>query len=150
MKKTITTIALLGAFALGGASVFAETGTGTSATSTKPTKTMKKVDPVCLQNAVEKRDSALITGVTMQSTSIVAALTARKDAVKAALALPTRAEVNTARKTANAAFEKSTKTARVTMKASRTNAWSTYRTDAKACGQKMEEMEHPTALESAL
>lgn len=145
MKKTITTIALLGAFALGGVSAFAETGT-----TTKPVKTTKKVDPVCLQNAVEKRDSALITGLTMQSTSIVSALTARKDAVKAALVLLTRAEVNTARKAANAAFEKSTKAAHVTMKASRTNAWSTYKTDAKACGQVMAEMEHPTAIESGL
>ncbi len=145
MKKTITTIALLGAFGLSTISAFAETGVGT-----KPVRTIKKVDPVCLQNAIEKRDSALITGLTAQSSSIISALTARKDAVKAALVLPTKAEVHTARKTANAAFEKSTKAAHVTMKTVRTSTWSAYRTDAKACGQTTEEMEHPTALESAL
>ena len=114
MKKTITTIALSAFLATSIPMLFAQTMTGTSTTATttpKKTKTVKKIDVICLQNAIEKRDSTLITGLNTENTSVVAAMMARKDALKSAVSLSTKAEIQTARKKADASFRTSVKSA---------------------------------------
>lgn len=147
MKKTITTIALSAFLATSIPMLFAQTMTGTSTTATttpKKTKTVKKIDVICLQNAIEKRDSTLITGLNTENTSVVAAMMARKDALKSAVSLSTKAEIQAARKKADASFRTSVKSAYEIMKNTKKSSWSAYKTDAKACGST--EVEAPMSL----
>lgn len=118
---------------------FAQTGTTTVVHKAK-------VNIVCAQTAVEKRDTALITTVNAYNTAITKALTVRKDAVKAAFDLPTSKEIEAARRAANKTFAESTKTAAASVKTSRTATWATFATDMKACG--IVNTEVPTVITS--
>jgi hypothetical protein len=138
MKKTITTLGLAILIGSSFGSAFAQT-------TTTP---IKKVDPVCLQNAVEKRETSLISALTAQHGAVIAAHTVRKDAVKAALLLPTKKEINDARILANKNFETSIKKARSEMKKTREAVWPAFRSETKACGQV--EMERATVTEMSL
>ena len=132
MKKTITTLALSALLATSIPMLFAQTNV--SATTTKKVKTIKKVDVLCLQNAIEKRDSTLITGLNTENTSLVAAMTARKDSLKSAISLSSSTQIQAARKNAQSSFKTSVKSAHEAMKDTRMSSWSTYKTEAKACG----------------
>lgn len=112
-----------------------------TATSTKPG--IKVVDPMCIQNAIEKRDTAVITAFSGFSTSVTTALTVRKDALKAAVILTDKNAKETARKAAWSTFKTSSKTAATTLRTARRAAWTTYETDTKACGVKNYEQAAP-------
>lgn len=106
----------------------------------------------CIQNAVEKRDSAIIVAHGTFNTSIVNALTARKDALKAAWAKPTRQERTSGRKAAYDAFKVSQKSAHEALRSVRKSSWSTFDTDMKACGvnkeahgERASEVKEPTS-----
>lgn len=168
MKKTITAIALTALLGSSVPIIFAQTttmptpayGNGkpermmySSTTKVKEEKKgekreMKKIDPMCMQNAVEKRETSLITALNTKHTSVITAHTVRKDALKAAFLLPTKKEVNDARTLANKNFESVIKSAQSGMKTTREVVWPTFRTDVKACGQV--EMERATVAEMSL
>ncbi len=95
----------------------------------------KTVDPMCISAAIEKRDSAVISGFSAFSTSVSAALTARKDALKAAVVMTDKTAKESARKKAWAAFKASSKTAHTSLVSARRSAWAAYSVDTKACGQ---------------
>jgi hypothetical protein len=99
--------------------------------STKPEVTL---NVSCIQNAIEKRDSAVIAAHSVYNTSIVNALTARKDALKAAWAKTTRKERAEARNAAWTTFRTSHKSAHSALRTVRVASWNTYNTDMKACG----------------
>lgn len=106
----------------------------------------------CIQNAVEKRDSAIIVAHGTFNTSIVNALTARKDALKAAWAKPTRQERTSGRKVAYDAFKASQKSAHGALRSVRVASWNTFNTDMKACGvskesygERASEVKEPTS-----
>ncbi len=106
----------------------------------------------CIQNAVEKRDSAIITAHGAFNTSITSALTVRKDALKSAWAKPTRQERSSARKAAYDTFRTSQKSAHETLRSVRKTSWSTFDTDMKACGiskeahnERASEVKEPTS-----
>ncbi len=170
MKKTITAIAITAFLVSSVPVLFAQMGERERMASTSPIKAkevnrevkreinretkgemkkeMKKVDPVCLQNAVEKRETSLISALTTQHSAVIAAHMVRKDAIKEALLLPTKKEVNDARNLANKNFESAIKKARTEMKTTREAVWPAFRTEAKACGHI--EMERATVMEMSL
>jgi hypothetical protein len=87
-----------------------------------------------VQNAIEKRDTAVIAAHDAFNTSIKNALTVRKDALKSAWALPTVKERKTAQATAWKNFKTATQTAHDTFRNSRKAAWTTFEADTKSCG----------------
>lgn len=118
-----------------------------SASSTQPT-----LNVTCIQNAVEKRDSAIIAAHNTFNTSITNALTVRKDALKAAWAKPTRQERTSARKAAYDTFKVSQKSAHEALRTVRKSSWSTFDTDMKVCGiskeahgERASEVKEPTS-----
>lgn len=117
---------------------YAQTGTGTTATPPPVTTTTTAApkpafDVACVQGAIEKRDTAIIGGVDAFGAAIKSALTTRKDALKAAWAVEKAKDRRTARKAAWAAYDKAAKDAHSALKTVRNGAWSTYKTDLKAC-----------------
>ena len=106
----------------------------------------------CIQNAVEKRDSAIISAHNTFSSSITNALTVRKDALKLAWAKPTRQERTPARKAAYDAFRTTQKSAHEALRSARKSSWSTFDTDMKVCGiskeahgERASEVKEPTS-----
>ena len=100
----------------------------------KNDKTEKPLNVQCIQNALEKRDAAIITAHGTYNTSIVAALTARKDGLKSAWAKVTRAERKEARNGIWNTFRTSHKSAHEGLRTIRKASWSTFDIDMKACG----------------
>lgn len=106
--------------------------TSTRATSTQAVPTQAKI--TCVQNAIEKRENILIAGHGTFNTSIVQALTARKDSLKSAYALTDRDAAKTAKKATWNTFGTQTKVAHDTMRSTRKASWNTFNTDMRACG----------------
>lgn len=98
---------------------------------------MKKttVDGTCMIAPVDTRDTALMAAFSTLAASMNAALSTRKDALKAAWALTDTTQRNAALKAAWETYGKAVKTARSTFKTSRQSAWSAFKTSAKACKQ---------------
>lgn len=92
------------------------------------------VDLVCMQNAVEKRDTAIITAFSAFSNSIQLALSTRMIELKAAWGIQDASARKQAIKSAWEKYKKSAKSARETMQAARKNAWDQFKSDRKACG----------------
>lgn len=97
-------------------------------------KAEKPLNVQCIQNALEKRDAAIITAHGTYNASIVAALTARKDGLKSAWAKVTRDERREARKTVWDTFRTSHKSAHEGLRTIRKVSWSTFDADMNACG----------------
>ena len=93
----------------------------------------RAVNVSCIQAAVEKRDTALVSAVGTFSTSIQSALTTRRDALKAAWAQTDRTARKNALQTAWNSYKKSTRSSKEILKSSRKSAWDTYKTEAKSC-----------------
>jgi len=88
---------------------------------------------VCMQNAVAKRDGAIITAWDKFSATIKSALETRKSALVTAWGINARKERRAAIKAAWNAFRKSNKDARIVLKSERNSAWNQFRIDAKGC-----------------
>ncbi len=101
----------------------------------KLNKPVVQVDSACMQGAIEKRDSAIISAVDAYAAAVKAALQTRKDALKAAWAITDNARRNAALKAAWAAFNGTWKNARQALNEQRKAAWSAFKADAKACKQ---------------
>lgn len=99
--------------------------------SNTPTATL---NVSCIQNAVEKRDSAIIIAHDTFNTSIINALTIRKDALKLAWAKEARQDRTSARKATYDVFKISQKNAHRALRAVRKTSWDTFNTEMKACG----------------
>lgn len=94
----------------------------------------KTVNVVCIQAAIDKRDTAVTSAYDTLHTSIVAALNTRKEALKNAWTKTDRIERRTALKNAWAIYHTSRRSAQQAWRASRRSAWQTFRTEAKSCG----------------
>ena len=124
----ITRFAAIGMTALAlAAPAFAETNEGA-------TSTMRTVNVACMQAAIEKRDSAIISAHNAANTSITTALSARKDALKAAWGQTDRKTRRSALHDAWKAWMTTSKQARTTFKTARDGAWTTFASDRKTCG----------------
>ncbi len=127
MKTKIATALAGSAFLLSLAlPVFADTNTTT-------TTTAPPVDVACVQNAIEKSDTALIAAVDAYAISVKAAIVARKDAEKAAWALTEKKARREALRTAGRDFRMTMKTARTALHQAREAAWKGYKTDRTTC-----------------
>lgn len=126
MKKIIIlTVALTFMFA--GIFVFAEE---------QPSQTLSGTpvfDATCIQNAIEKRDAALIAGWDIFSGAVKTALQTRKDTLKTAWGKATKAERKAAVKAAWDTYKKSARDARTTMKKVKKDAWNQFRKDRVGC-----------------
>jgi len=128
MKKIILSL-ILSIFCLGLAGI-ASADDATNTATTTPT-----FDPVCMQNAIEKRDTALIVGIDAYVAAIKTALTARKDALKAAWLITDKTQRRSALKTAWKNFRTARDQARKDWKSAKRTAWKTFYADRKACGK---------------
>ncbi len=102
-------------------------------------KTSMSPDPVCMQSAIEKRDSGIIAAVENYAVSVKLGLTSRKDGLKAAWNQMDKKQRSSAIKLAWSAFSGTWKKANAALQASRKSAWSQYERDRKACGSKQTE-----------
>jgi len=91
------------------------------------------IDYNCMQNAVEKRDGAIITAWDKYTASVKSALEARKSALKSAWTITEKTERISAIRTAWANYKSSIKTTRQTWAKERKATWQTWKTDAKTC-----------------
>jgi len=91
------------------------------------------VDLTCMQNAVEKRDSAIITAWDKYSASVKSALETRKSALKSAWTITEKTERISAIKTAWNNYKSAIKTTRQTWMKERKATWQAWKTDAKTC-----------------
>lgn len=96
-------------------------------------KEERKVDAVCMQNAVVTRDTAIIAAVNVQSTSWVKALEVRRDALKAAWAMTDAAARKTAIRDAWMHYRNTRKEIREKFRGDRKAAWTQFKTEARAC-----------------
>ena len=96
--------------------------------------TKPEINVGCLQNAIDKRDTAIISSWDVFSPVIKTALETRKSALKDAVVKPTLKEKRMAVRAAWDAFRKTTRDARKKLQESRRVAWKQFRTNARLCG----------------
>ena len=99
----------------------------------KASKTLTAEVVTCVQAAIETRDTSIIAAFDTYATAAKAALTARKDALKLAWAIPTPTEMRAALKTAWYNYKTSLKVARKNLKTAKKDAWTKAKADRKAC-----------------
>lgn len=112
------------------------------AIATSTTSSMPARNVVCIQSAIEKRETALIAGHNTFNTSIVNALTARKDGLKSAYALTDKGATKTAKRAVWSKFKVDGKAAHDSMRSVRKASWSAFNTDMRACGVTHDETPH--------
>jgi hypothetical protein len=144
MTKNIIKLSILGLFAAG--TILSASAQSTS-TATTTNATTTKI--VCMQTAVEKRETAIIAAHDAFSVAIKNALVARKSALVAAWGNTDKVTRDAARKTAWSSFKTSAQAAHNAMREARKAVWSTFNTDAKICGvrdhgEKESRVENPT------
>jgi len=136
MKKIALVLSLIMMFGLASVGVYAEDTAGTGNTEQSGnglTGAEAAAVVTCMQTAVETRDTAIISALDTYAATAKSALTARKDALKAAWAIADRKERRTAIKAAWDTYRKAIKEARSTFKASRKTAWDTFKAASKVC-----------------
>lgn len=102
---------------------------------TSTTAVPKEFDGACMGTAVEKRDNAIVTALKVYSDKSTAALTARRDALKAGWLLTDRTQIRTALRLAWKNFQTTHLQARREWMTGKRLAWKQFYTDRKACGR---------------
>ncbi len=140
MGKKLFISSCLAAFLVAtlGLPVLAQNST-TSATPTKNIlnifkKTATTVNLACMQTAVGKRDTAIISAFDTFYSAAKQALEVRKSAIVSAWGIADKAQRKTALSAAWKTYKDTGKTARQTLNKSRKDAWQNFYTDRKACG----------------
>ncbi len=108
-------------------------GQESPAATTQPVK-KNQLDPACMQNAVEKRDNAIIARVDSFATFVKGALEIRRDAQKTAWTITDKKQRQAALKNAWAKFKGTWAKAFKKLRTDRTTAWKQFYIDRKACG----------------
>lgn len=132
MKKILLATLLLAPIA-----AFAQTSTSTATTTpvvTGTTTPATTTQVMCIQNALEKRENALITGHDAFNTAIKTALQNRLANLKDAWAQTDKKIKQTKKTAAWKTFRNETQAAHTGMKTARQGAWRTFDADMKACG----------------
>jgi hypothetical protein len=101
----------------------------TTSTTGTPAKTL---DVACVQNTIGKRDDTIAAAFDAFGAAVKSALQTRRDALKAAVALP-KDQRSQARTAAWQAFRTSVHTAKTNLRDAQKSAWATFRTELKAC-----------------
>jgi len=140
MMKKLLILLLMALFGLGVvASTFAQNQSNFNTNVNRPA--VKTFDPVCVQNAIEKRDSAIIDAWDVYSAKVKSALETRKNELKAAWGKTDNKEKKKAIRAAWEKYRKSVRDARRALNDAKKAAWKQYRTDAKACKNVPRELE---------
>lgn len=105
-----------------------------TSTNDRSSGNSRQLDVVCIQDAVETREEAIIASVDTYSTDLKAAFEKRKTDLVTAWAKSDRTERRKAIRAAWTEYRKSVREARKEFKTSRREAWQEYKTDRKACG----------------
>lgn len=132
MKKV-----LLATLLLAPVMAFAQTGTSTATTTpvvTGTTTPATTTQVICIQNALEKRENALITGHDAFNSAVKTALQNRLTGLKAAYAMTDKKARQEKRNSTHKAFKTESQTAHTAMKTVRQGAWKAFDTDMRACG----------------
>ncbi len=107
-------------------------GVAVAATAANTTKTTK-INTACIQSAVEKRESAIITAYTKKTDAIKTALEARKAALVTAWGKSTVKERVQARAKAWKTFKATQVKAQITYQRELVAAWATFNKERKTC-----------------
>lgn len=126
MKKISITLATLSLIAV---PLLASAQLNATTTGNMPARNV-----ICIQSAIEKRETALIAGHNSFNTSIVSALTVRKDGLKSAYALTEKGATKTAKKAVWSKFKTDGKAAHDSMRSVRKGSWNTFNADMRVCG----------------
>ncbi len=94
----------------------------------------KVVDIACMQQAIEKRDTAIISGLDAYYAVTEASLQTRKETMKTAWAITDVKERRTALKDAWKTYRETIKIARNSFKTAKKSAWQQFYADRKTCG----------------
>ncbi len=92
-----------------------------------------EVDLICMQNAIVKRENAVILTVDQYATAVKKIIETRRDALKAAWAITDKESRREALKTAWENDKSTRKTARKEFKKSKDAAWHTFKIESKVC-----------------
>lgn len=110
----------------------------TSTASTTPvviTPTATSTQVICMQNALEKRENALIASHDTYSTAVKTALQNRLSGLKSSWELDRKARI-AKREATYKAFRLEMQTANNNLRTTKNTTWKTFQTDAKNCGVK--------------
>ena len=97
-------------------------------------KTTATVNLACMQTAVGKRDTAIISAFDVFYAATKQALETRKTALTSAWGITDKTQRKTALTAAWKVYKDTQKTARQTLNKARKDAWQNFYTDRKACG----------------
>ncbi|HLC49451.1 MAG TPA: hypothetical protein VJI96_03655 [Candidatus Andersenbacteria bacterium] len=93
----------------------------------------KKADLTCMRTAVGAREDAIVAAKEKSFASLDSAFKARRDALKSAWDKPVAHDRRSAINAAWKAFRESHKVARAQLRTDDKAAWSTFKTNSKAC-----------------
>lgn len=91
----------------------------------------------CVRTAVDKREGSIITAWDSLNIALTGALSARKSSLYSAWSINDQKERRTAIKNAWQTFKNLKRDSAQTFNSSRKTAWSTFKTEAKACNTKI-------------
>ena len=114
-----------------------ETST-TTGTSTATSTPKRMVNLVCMQGAVDKRDTAIVVAVDKLSVSWKKAVETRKGVLVSAWKIEDTKARREALRAAWNAYNKEHKVARDMFKTDRRLAWKQFETDRKLCGKNVQ------------
>jgi hypothetical protein len=113
--------------------VLAQDGT-TTGTSVPPVPSPTPDPKVCMQTAVDKRDTAIITAIEKYYTTTKTAFETRKNALKTAWGTTDRTQRKTALKAAWDTFKGTWRKASRDLQVGKKTTWRQFNIDRKACG----------------
>lgn len=88
---------------------------------------------VCIKDAVETKETALISATTIYQDNYLAALAAKKDSVVAAWQQPTKAQIQSSLTTTSRTYKKTTELLKKDLKISKKSIMSIYKNEIKKC-----------------
>ncbi len=141
LKYTLLSLAFIAPL-----STFAQATTTASTTATSTGATSTQI--LCMQNALDKRENALITGHDTYNTGVKAALTNRLTGLKASWGLADRKLRIEKRLATYKAFRTEMQAANTVLRNTKNSSWKNFQADAKVCGIKGTG-ESPTIISSS-
>jgi hypothetical protein len=142
MKKYIVGAVILGLAGLASLAFADDDKRPEASRSPKPEVTITSEARSCIKNAIDKRDSAIISTVDKFSSSVKSALSKRKDALKSAWDKSTKSDIRLALRMAWDDYNKSARDARKALNTDRKAAWSQYKTDSRTCRPSVEDRQN--------
>ncbi len=130
-----STLAVFG-LALIASPAWAENDSSTNSSSTRRSDSNRIINVACMQDAVKKRDNAVITATGTYQTNWKTSLEKRRDSVVAAWSISEKRERKAKLNEAWKAYHSEKLSAWKTYAGTRMDSWKQYRTDRKACGVK--------------